>query len=88
MYSEICFFVKIVQAGKITTAASTLGIAQSTISRKISSLEKKLNHALIRRGYGEISLTDYGMKLYSSFKGIEDEIEKQMKKISLCNAGL
>lgn len=84
MYSEICFFIKVVEAGKVANAADKLGIAQSTISRKIAWLEKKLNHALIHRGYGKISLTDYGLKLYNSFKGIEAEIKQQIDKIGIC----
>lgn len=83
MYSEICFFIKVVEAGKVANAADKLGIAQSTISRKITWLEKKLNHALIHRGYGKISLTDYGLKLYNSFKGIEAEIKQQIDKIGI-----
>lgn len=76
MYSDICFFVKVVESGTVAIASIKLGLSTSTISRKIAILEKRLKNQLIQRGYQRISLTEYGQRIYKSFKEVGMEIDE------------
>jgi len=40
--NEMLVFARVVQAGSFTTAAGTLGMPKSTVSRKVSELEERL----------------------------------------------
>ncbi|MEP6618452.1 MAG: LysR family transcriptional regulator [bacterium] len=58
-------FVALVEQGSVTTAAQTLGLAQSTVSEALSSLERAVGAAVFlrRRGAHEITLTAAGEAL-------------------------
>jgi len=58
-------FVTLVQQGSVTAAAQSLGMAQSTVSEALSSLERAMGTSLFlrRRGSHELVLTDAGNAL-------------------------
>ncbi len=79
--NEIVIFIKVVQAGSFTEAAKQLAMPNSTVSSKISSLEKRLGTTLIRRTTRRLSITPAGdayfKKCLTGFEEIksgEDEI--------------
>ncbi|WP_138160559.1 LysR family transcriptional regulator [Peptoniphilus catoniae] len=49
---QIEAFLKTIELGNMTKAAECLFISQSTLSERISKLEKELNKTLFTRGYG------------------------------------
>lgn len=55
-------FVALVEHGSVTAAAQSLGLAQSTVSEALSSLERAMGTALFlrRRGTHDLVLTDAG----------------------------
>lgn len=57
-------FLKIVEVGSISKAAELLYVSQSTLSGRLSSLEKDLNVMLVKRGQGikGIQLTQKGLE--------------------------
>ena len=57
-------FISIVETGSITNAAEKLYISQSTLSDRLSSLEKELDTRLIQRGPGnkKLKLTEKGIE--------------------------
>lgn len=57
-------FLKIVEVGSISKAAELLYVSQSTLSGRLSSLEKDLNVTLVKRGQGikGIQLTQKGLE--------------------------
>jgi len=59
-FSDVAVFVKVIQSGSFTEAARKLGAPKSTVSTKISSLEKRLGITLIQRTTRKLSLTDEG----------------------------
>src|SRR5215813_909475 len=58
--NEMLVFARVVQAGSFTTAAAELGMPKSTVSRKVSELEERLNARLLQRTTRSASLTDIG----------------------------
>ena len=61
--NEVLVFVRVVQAGSFTAAARSLGMPKSTVSRKVSELERRLAARLLQRTTRTLSLTDAG-RLY------------------------
>ena len=47
--NEITVFNRVVLAGSFTAAAKTLGMPKSTVSRKVSDLEERLDARLLDR---------------------------------------
>jgi DNA-binding transcriptional LysR family regulator len=61
-------FVRIVDAGSLSSAARLLGTTQPTVSRRLKSLEKSLGVPLLQRSTHAMKLTDDGMRCYARAK--------------------
>lgn len=64
IFENIVTFLKVVEVGGFLAAARELGIAQSTVSRRVSELERRLGTKLIERTTRRLLLTEAG-KQYS-----------------------
>src|SRR5262249_26307597 len=73
--NEISVFTHVVQAGSFTAAARELGMPKSTVSRKVSDLEERLNARLLQRTTRKLSLTDAGRTYFDYGVRIVNEIE-------------
>src|SRR5215470_13007692 len=73
--NEIAVFTRVVQAGSFTAAAKVLGMPKSTVSRKVSDLEERLNARLLQRTTRKLSLTDAGRTYFDYGVRIVNEIE-------------
>ena len=73
--NEIAVFTRVVQAGSFTAAAKLLGMPKSTVSRKVSDLEERLNARLLQRTTRKLSLTDAGRTYFDYGVRIVSEIE-------------
>lgn len=62
--NETAVFVKVVQAGSFSAAARQLGLPTSTVSTRISRLEKRLGVTLLQRTTRRINLTEAGTVYY------------------------
>lgn len=63
-YEEIETFVRVVEAGSITGAASQMRMAKSAVSRRLKELETRLGVQLIIRSTRKLTLTETGRALY------------------------
>src|SRR5689334_23137629 len=79
--NEINIFIKVVQTGSFTKAAKMLSMPNSTVSSKISSLEKRLGTTLITRTTRRLNVTPAGQAYYKKclqgfeeIRSAEDEI--------------
>jgi DNA-binding transcriptional LysR family regulator len=63
-FNETAVFVKVVQAGSFSAAARQLGLPTSTISTRISRLEKRLGITLLQRTTRRVNLTEAGTVYY------------------------
>jgi DNA-binding transcriptional LysR family regulator len=73
--NEIAVFTRVVQAGSFTAAAKALAMPKSTVSRKVSELEERLNARLLQRTTRKLSLTDVGRTYFDYGVRIVHEIE-------------
>ncbi len=63
-------FLKVVETGSITKAASQLGHTQSGVTQLLHSLEQDLNVRLVHRNRSGITLTSEGLKLLPYIKEV------------------
>src|ERR1041384_7993119 len=73
--NEIAVFTRVVQAGSFTAAARLLGMPKSTVSRKVSELEERLNARLLQRTTRRLSLTDAGRTYFDYGVRIVNDLE-------------
>lgn len=71
--NEIAVFIKVVECGSFSLAAKKLGMPNSTVSSKVSSLEKRLNTTLIQRTTRKLVVTPAGLAYYKKcVQGLEE----------------
>lgn len=76
--NEIHIFVRVIQAGSFNKAAKRLGMPNSTVSTKVSVLEKRLGVTLLHRTTRKLSLTQIGEVFYqNALKHIEGLISAE-----------
>jgi len=80
--NEMLVFARVVQAGSFTAAAAALGMPKSTVSRKVSELEKRLKARLLQRTTRKLSLTDVGRTFYDYSARIVGEIDEAERAVS------
>jgi DNA-binding transcriptional LysR family regulator len=58
--NQVSAFVRVMETGSFTAAARTLGLPKSSVSRRVSALEKSLRARLLQRGTRKLVLTEAG----------------------------
>lgn len=71
---ELQVFVTVVQAGSFTAAARKLDLPKSSVSRKVSALEKRLGLRLLHRTTRSLTLTEPGEIYYERAARITAEL--------------
>jgi DNA-binding transcriptional LysR family regulator len=79
--NEILVFAKVAQTGSFSAAAKQLGMPKSTVSRKISDLEARLQARLIQRTTRRLSLTDAGRTYFEYGARIVAELEEAERAV-------
>lgn len=89
MFDDIYLFINLVKAGSYSRAAKDLGLHQSTLSRRIESLEQVMKIRLIKSvSYGRIELTDEGLELYNNATEHFNMITNTVECINMQNKSL
>jgi DNA-binding transcriptional LysR family regulator len=71
--NEIAIFIRVVQTGSFTQAAQQLQMPKSTVSSKISALEKRLGVTLIQRTTRKLNVTSAGQAYFKRcVRGLEE----------------
>ena len=73
LLNDMALFVEVVKARGFRRAAEAVGIPNSTVSRRISSLEKAIGLRLLHRTTRKIELTEAGQIYFQRCKRIVDE---------------
>lgn len=73
LLNDMALFVEVVKARGFRHAAEAVGIPNSTVSRRISSLEKAIGLRLLHRTTRKIELTEAGQIYFERCKRIVDE---------------
>lgn len=72
-FNEVAIFIEVIQAGSFSQAAKKLGMPNSTVSAKISSLERRLGITLIQRTTRKLNITPAGDAYYKRcMQGLEE----------------
>src|SRR5271168_3312669 len=77
--NEIQCFVRAVELKSLTAASKALSLPKSSVSRKISNLEKRLGMTLVVRTTRALNLTDKGRQFFQSTLLALHEIEAAEK---------
>jgi DNA-binding transcriptional LysR family regulator len=80
--NEMVVFARVVRAGSFTAAALELGMPKSTVSRKVTELERRLDARLLQRTTRKLSLTDVGRTYYEYCARIVGEVEDAERAVS------
>lgn len=73
LLNDMALFIEVVKARGFRHAAEALGIPNSTVSRRISGLEKAIGLRLLHRTTRKIELTEAGQIYFDRCKRIVDE---------------
>ncbi len=73
LLNDMALFVEVVKARGFRNAAEAVGIPNSTVSRRISALEKAIGLRLLHRTTRKIELTEAGLIYFERCKRIVDE---------------
>jgi DNA-binding transcriptional LysR family regulator len=81
--------VALVEHGSVTSAAQALGLAQSTVSEALASLERAVGTAVFlrKRGAQELLLTDAGAALLPHARAVLQTIEAAHVAVASANTG-
>ena len=71
----IKYFVKVVEAGSFTRAARFFSVPPSSLSRRVSDLEKSLGATLLKRTTRVVKLTEIGKEYYQQVIEVLAQLE-------------
>jgi DNA-binding transcriptional LysR family regulator len=72
---DLRVFVRIAESTTFSAAARALNLSQSSVSRKIASLEKHLGLQLVKRTSHAVSLSESGKEFYRTASRLVDEFD-------------
>ena len=81
-------FVRVVRSGSFSAAGRELGLAPSSISRQVNSLEDELGVRLLNRSTRHLNLTEEGTIYFERASQILDEVEEAHRKLASCKPHL
>ena len=73
-WNNLRFLLAVVREGSLRAAARRLGVDQSTLSRRIASLERNLGTRLFDRLPSGLAPTPAGARIMDAAKRIEEEV--------------
>jgi DNA-binding transcriptional LysR family regulator len=88
---ELNAFIAVAETGGFSAAGRRSGEAQSSVSKAIAALEKRLGLALFNRSTRSVTLTDQGQRYYDRTKLLVEELDdadNELTNSSLRVAGL
>jgi DNA-binding transcriptional LysR family regulator len=81
-FHEMAAFIAVVEAGGFSAAARRTGDTQSSISKLVGSLERRLGVKLFNRSTRSVTLTDDGQSYYQRTKPLLEEIDSADRELS------
>lgn len=79
---DVYLFCKVVEEGSVLAAANRLGLPQSTVSRRISSLEQKLGLRLLEKHGRELAPTEVGKMAFDQLSSGVEQIEIGLNNVT------
>lgn len=82
LLNDMALFVEVIKANSFRGAAEALGIPNSTVSRRIAELERRIGLRLLNRTTRRIELTEGGRLYFERCRRIVDEARLAHEEIS------
>lgn len=79
--NRLRLFIRVVETGSFSGAGKAEKVAQSTVSKEIATLEKRLNAQLVRRSARGFSVTESGQRLYDFAVGMLADLDAMENSI-------
>ncbi len=73
LLNDMALFVEVARAMSFRRAADAIGVPNSTLSRRVSALEKAIGLRLLHRTTRKLELTEAGLIYFERCKRIVDE---------------
>jgi DNA-binding transcriptional LysR family regulator len=77
----VSMFVRVVEAGSFTAAASQLGLRKSSISRGVSRLEEELGVRLLHRTTRRLNMTEAGRAYFARVRELTSSIDEATTEV-------
>lgn len=77
----IRYFSKVVETGSFSKAAKVFGVPPSSLSRRVSDLEKSLGATLLKRSTRIVKLTEVGQVYYNDMQHILNQLEQSKETV-------
>ncbi len=75
-------FVKVVDCGGFTAAASRMQVSVAHVSRQVSELERRLAAKLLNRSTRQVSLTEVGEVYYQRCRALLDGLDEAQREVN------
>uniref|UniRef100_UPI003342CA64 LysR family transcriptional regulator n=1 Tax=Castellaniella defragrans TaxID=75697 RepID=UPI003342CA64 len=82
-FVELSTFVAVAEHSSFTRAASQLGLALSTVSQTVRSLEERLGVRLLNRSTRSVSVTEAGERLLTDMQAVLSQLDHAMEGVNL-----
>jgi DNA-binding transcriptional LysR family regulator len=79
---DVRVFARVVEAGSFTKAAAALGLPKSTVSRRVSKLERELGARLLQRTTRKLALTALGEQYFAHAERALAELAQAERAVS------
>jgi DNA-binding transcriptional LysR family regulator len=80
-YNDLALFARVVELGSFTSAAKTMALPKSSVTRGIARLERELGVRLIQRTTRQRGITDAGRDLYERVRGAVGALEEAAEAV-------
>lgn len=77
----IRYFSKVVETGSFTKAAKVFDVPVSSLSRRVSDLEKSLGATLLKRSTRLVKLTEVGRVYYNDMQQVLNQLEQSRETV-------
>jgi DNA-binding transcriptional LysR family regulator len=75
-------FAEVLEIGSFSGAAQSLGIAKSSVSKRVSALERELGVRLIQRSTRKLRVTEEGEALFQRCARIRQELDEAEREVA------
>jgi DNA-binding transcriptional LysR family regulator len=86
--AAVALFIRIVESGSFSKAATEFGITQPTATKAVAAMEERLGARLLHRTTRGVSPTEVGTLYYDKCKAITHEIEAADNLATLMQSGV
>ena len=81
-FDDVVTFLRVIEAGGITAAATQLNLSKSVVSKRISDLEEALGVALLRRSTRRVTPTEHGLLFYDRMREALQQVGEAVEAVT------